>query len=56
MDIKLPEEKPKIKRATFTLSELEIQRLKEISSKTGMSASAWIRAIINQAWEKYNQE
>jgi predicted DNA-binding protein len=45
-----------MKRVNFTISELEIKRLKVLSKKTGLSASEILRRAIDEYWEKFEKK
>jgi len=42
-----------MKRVNFTISEVEIKRLKVLSKKTGLSASEILRRAIDEYWERF---
>ena len=42
-----------MKRVNFTISEVEIKRLKILSKKTGLSASEILRRAIDEYWERF---
>ncbi len=45
-----------MKRVNFTISEVEVKRLKALSKKTGLSASEILRRAIDEYWEKYKEK
>ena len=44
------------KRMNFYLADIQIKRLKSISTKTGLAASEIIRRAIDVYWEKYEKK
>ena len=42
-------------RVNFTLSEVEIKRLKILSKKMGLSASEILRRALDEYWEKHKK-
>ena len=45
-----------MKRVNFTISEVEIKRLKILSKKTGLSASEILRRAIDEYWERFEKK
>jgi len=45
-----------MKRVNFTISEVEIKRLKVLSKKTGLSASEILRRAIDEYWERFERK
>ncbi len=45
-----------MKRVNFTISEVEIKRLKVLSRKTGLSASEILRRAIDEYWERFEKK
>ena len=45
-----------MKRVNFTISEVEIKRLKALSKETGLSASEIIRRAIDEYWERFEKK
>jgi predicted DNA-binding protein len=45
-----------MKRVNFTISEVEIKRLKVLSKRTGLSASEIIRRAIDEYWERFEKK
>jgi predicted DNA-binding protein len=41
-----------MKRVNFTISEVEIKRLKTLTKKTGLSASEILRRAIDEYWDR----
>jgi len=45
-----------MKRVNFTISEVEIKRLKALSKKSGLSASEIVRRAIDEYWERFERK
>ena len=45
-----------MKRVNFTISEVEIKRLKVLSKNTGLSASEILRRAIDEYWERFERK
>lgn len=45
-----------MKRVNFTISEVEIKRLKLLSKKTGLSASEILRRAFDEYWERFEKK
>jgi len=44
-----------MKRVNFTISEVEVKRLKALSKKTRLSASEILRRAIDEYWERHKK-
>jgi len=42
-----------MKRVNFTISEVEVKRLKVLTKKSGLSASEILRRAIDEYWERF---
>jgi predicted DNA-binding protein len=45
-----------MKRVNFTISEVEMKRLKVLSKRTGLSASEILRRAIDEYWGRFERK